>query len=737
MGTLMYRTVFAALAFFAMSAPAWCRQRVYVSCEKGGQKVTVLTYTSSTNVQASYPGCTVTVYQTASAAVTAGTFTTGGTHTGSVGQTCNLSFTGTGNPSGGGTATVALTGTNNIAIATALTILTGGGYAVAPTAATLSSGTATCSGTANVVTTLGALTLATLYSDNNGTAQSNPFTASSTGVGFFHADDGYYDVQLSGGGLSSPVTFGAINLNDAYFLATGSDAVPRIKESKLADFVSIKDYGAKCDGNTDDTAAIQRAINATISTGQSVYAPGGVCVISGLVLLEGQVIYGEGDGSRFHIIGNNSIGISINGGHARVMDLRFTKAAGTTGVKAIVINPSGNLIASYNKLERLRIEGYGYGDLINSGIVVQSGTAAGCGSGADCGSFYTTINDTDIRFATNGVHVTSTDPLVGANGTSGTNVRIGDSVNCWRITRGDTNRVFALGLEGCTKGIWIETGAGGANNNGSAFIAPRFEANTQDVVIDSISYYNAIIASSLDQSKISDNGGTSMFISVDGLMKLAGGITYTATDAYLRFNPVSGIRSAGQTASYYAFGGSLTSDQTYGSASMYQIKAPNTAFGFPLAIMADSTGYGLGIVSQDFSASGNTGTGIYFTKDGHVTPTKNGSAQYAPLIVPQLKIDGGGAGSAGTITSYLSGTTTYGSGTALAADAVSSVDVTVSGCSVGDLAMATHSGLASNAIIISSTVRASSTIYVLFLNKTGAPYTIPSGTVRASCWKTS
>lgn len=86
------------------------------------------------------------------------TYVSGGTITGSKGQTCNLSgFNGV----TGATGTVALTGSNTIAQGTQLTITSAGyGATTAPTSATLSNGTATCSGTATVSTeiTSGVLT---------------------------------------------------------------------------------------------------------------------------------------------------------------------------------------------------------------------------------------------------------------------------------------------------------------------------------------------------------------------------------------------------------------------------------------------------------------------------------------------------------------------------------------------------------------------------------------------------
>ena len=81
------------------------------------------------------------------------TYVSGGSITGSVGQTCNLSnFNGLTNA----TALVTLTASNLIATGAQLTITSPGigGGTTAPTTATLSNGTATCSGTATVITQL-------------------------------------------------------------------------------------------------------------------------------------------------------------------------------------------------------------------------------------------------------------------------------------------------------------------------------------------------------------------------------------------------------------------------------------------------------------------------------------------------------------------------------------------------------------------------------------------------------
>jgi hypothetical protein len=58
----------------------------------------------------------------------------------------------------------------------------------------------------------GTLTLATIYSDNAGTAKANPFTAASSGQYVFYAANGYYDIKMSGGGIASPFTLSNVGI---------------------------------------------------------------------------------------------------------------------------------------------------------------------------------------------------------------------------------------------------------------------------------------------------------------------------------------------------------------------------------------------------------------------------------------------------------------------------------------------------------------------------------------------
>lgn len=87
------------------------------------------------------------------------------------------------------------------------------------------------------------------------------------------------------------------NLGSGFLQIGGSDR--RSVEAKLQETVSVKDFGAKGDGEWDDTAAIQAAINA-VNTGTVLFPPGTYKTTAKLytsygknIRLQGSLVYGD------------------------------------------------------------------------------------------------------------------------------------------------------------------------------------------------------------------------------------------------------------------------------------------------------------------------------------------------------------------------------------------------------------------------------------------------------------
>jgi hypothetical protein len=147
--------------------------------------------------------------------INSGTYSSGGTISGSTGQTCFWY-----DSSGGAYGTIALTGTNTISSGTGLRVIYGGsGYTSALTSVSLYSVTATCSGAATVATTIGG-------PSNNGYAGyevesypygSNPITGGQHVGSFICLKSTASSVSLNTTGTAETAT-GAIRQSGAWII---------------------------------------------------------------------------------------------------------------------------------------------------------------------------------------------------------------------------------------------------------------------------------------------------------------------------------------------------------------------------------------------------------------------------------------------------------------------------------------------------------------------------------------
>jgi hypothetical protein len=140
------------------------------------------------------------------------------------------------------------------------------------------------------------------------------------------------------------VAAGTIYATDINYNEGSTGAVTRTLESKLQESVSVKDFGAVGNGTTDDTAAIQEAINAIVATASkgTLFFPAGTYKItSSLTINVSYVsIFGESAVLNFS---------SLTSGAALVVNTTVSPAYSNSitfisGIKLIGNSTTGNVI---------------------------------------------------------------------------------------------------------------------------------------------------------------------------------------------------------------------------------------------------------------------------------------------------------------------------------------------------------------------------------------------------------
>jgi hypothetical protein len=123
----------------------------------------------------------------------------------------------------------------------------------------------------------------------------------------------------------------------------------------MASYYNVKAHGAKGDGVTDDTSAIQSALNTVVTTNQRVYVPYGTYKITSTILMNANTTLICDPGATFVITGGNIHGVEMFDNNT-IENLKIDFGANTDSTKS-ALHVNGLNYIKYGRVSNLVIEG--------------------------------------------------------------------------------------------------------------------------------------------------------------------------------------------------------------------------------------------------------------------------------------------------------------------------------------------------------------------------------------------
>ena len=198
-------------------------------------------------------------------------------------------------------------------------------------------------------------------------------------------------------------------LSNATFTSKAAGSISRPVVDKLSDWVSIKDFGAKGDGVTNDSAAIALALSSGAAV---IYCPAGIYLTNTLALPSNIKMYGDGIGNTI---------FKLNSGQNT--NLFYSNSGTYISLEEMTLdgNKAGNSSPAVNS-------GNGLSCTSSSNVILQNVNFQNCGGNgfmAFAGNNFTATGCGFLNNLANGIYLTTTAIAVD-NGPT-----VARFANCW------------------------------------------------------------------------------------------------------------------------------------------------------------------------------------------------------------------------------------------------------------------------------------------------------------------
>lgn len=492
--------------------------------------------------------------------------------------------------------------------------------------------------------------------------------------------------------------------------------------NRANDIVSVLDFGARGDGVTDDTAAIQAAIN----TGKSVYFPAGTYVSGALtVSTASQVLFGEGSLSVIQASGTGINLITAQAEYIGVRDLRLNGISTSDSTTSFAIFTASANPAQYLRVERVLISGTTAGTGFNNGIKFDDG----CNQGS-------VINCVVER-------------LWGGVSSKGYGVLIGNATGC-QITGSRFIATTNAGAESALTargrhGVYPSSGASYTVVDGNYFEGFLREAISQDSVSPQpICYYNVYSNNTFKgcAATVSNTASGTIGIYRQSVGAVISGNTIQGSgqrgitvDSLAATRPLDTVIS-GNTVLYSGANGiNVTAAQRINITGNDVFESSQLAAGTYANIMLRQDGTN---VCDVVLISGNTCGGTVNARSSlTIDPGLSGPTNvrlmanlFRPCLSYTMELNSIAVEIDGRIQ-FRQDSVTIGS---MANGASTNASYTVPGAAQGDICTVSHSS-DNRGFFLSGFCSGANTVYVTYGNLSGVSAGIASGTLRIDVWK--